>query len=106
MHHTLDTFMEATKKFINVRLTKTKKGLYNNLSKMELEVLEQLKRREDITITCPDKGGAIVIQDFKLYIKEAERQLNNIKNYRPLPNDPTKINRDTVNKTKDFKENI
>ena len=46
-----------------------------------------------------DEGGAIVIQDVKLYIKEAERQLNNTENYRPIPNDPTKINNDTVNKT-------
>ena len=73
---------------------------------MELEVLEQLERRDDIIVTSLDTGGAIVIQDFKLHIKEAERQLNNTKNYRRLPNDPTKINSDTVNKTKDFKENI
>ena len=44
-------------------------------------------------------GGATVIQDVKQYIKEAERQLNNTENHRPLPNDPTKINNDTVNKT-------
>ena len=73
---------------------------------MELEVLEQLKRRDDIIMTSLDIGGAIVIQDFKLHVKEAERQLNNTENYRPLPNDPTKRKNDTVNKTKDFKENI
>ena len=31
------------------------------------------------------------------YIKQVE--LNNTENYRPLPNDPTKINNDTVNET-------
>ena len=31
------------------------------------------------------------------YIKQVE--LNNTENYRPLPNDPTKINTDTVNET-------
>ena len=35
-----------------------------------------------------DKGVAIVTQDAKLYTKEAERQLNNTENYRPLPIDP------------------
>ena len=58
-----------------------------------------MKRGDDIIITIGDKVGAIVIQDVKLYIKEAERQLNNTENYRPLTNDPTKINNDTVNKT-------
>ena len=58
-----------------------------------------MERRDDIIITSADKGVAIVIQDVKLYIKEAERQLNNTENYRPLPNDPTKTNNDRVNKT-------
>ena len=76
---------------------KTKKSSHNNLTKKELEVLEQLKRCADIIITSADKGGAILVQDCQLYIKEAER--HNTENYRPLPNDPTKINNDTVNKT-------
>ena len=42
---------------------------------MEHEVLEQLKRQDDIIITSADKGVAIIIQDVKLYIKESERQL-------------------------------
>ena len=58
-----------------------------------------MKRRDNIIITIGDKVGAIVIQNVKLYIKEAERQLNNTENYRPLTNDRTKINNDTVNKT-------
>ena len=74
---------------------KTKKNSYNKLTKKEVEVLEQLKRRDDITITSADKIGAIVIQD----VKEAEKQLHTTENYRPLPNDPTKINNDTVNQT-------
>ena len=39
------------------------------------------------------------MQGIQRYIKEAERELNNIENQRPLPNDPTKTNNDTVNKT-------
>ena len=64
----IDTFTEATKKDINEQLTKTKKSSNSNLTKKELEVLEQLKRRNHIIIASTDKGGAIVIQDVKQYI--------------------------------------
>ena len=67
--------MEAIKKVINEQLMKTKKSSYNNLIKKELEVLEQLKRRDNIIITSADKGRAVVNQDVKLYIEEAERQI-------------------------------
>ena len=46
-----------------------------------------------------DKGGAVVIVDVKDYIKEAERQLNNTKNYRKLQEDPTATNMKFVNDT-------
>ena len=58
-----------------------------------------MRRRCDIIITSADKGRAVVIQDVIEYIKEAEGQLNNVKNYVPLPNDATKINNDTISKT-------
>ena len=57
-----------------------------------------MKRFDDIIIPSDGKG-AIVIEDVKLYIKEAERQLDNTKEYRPLPNDPTKVNNGAVNKS-------
>ena len=57
-----------------------------------------MKRFDDIIIPSDGKG-AIVIEDVKLYIKEAERQLDNTKKYRPLPNDPTKVNKGAVNKS-------
>ena len=66
-----------------------------------------MKRRDDTIITRADKGGAIVIPDVKLYIKEAERQLNNTETYRPLPNDPTKINKtQLIKQLKYFRKNI
>ena len=80
-------------------MSKTKKSIYTNWTKKKLKVLKELKRRDDTITTKGNNGGAIVIQDFKQYITEAERQLNNIKNYRPLPSDPTKVNDDTDNKT-------
>ena len=66
-----------------------------------------MKRRGDTIITSADKGAAIVIQDVKLYIKKAERQLNNTETYRPLPNDPTKINKtQLIKQLKYFRKNI
>ena len=38
--------------------------------------MENLQEREDIVITKADKGGAVVIQDVKKYIEEANRQLS------------------------------
>ena len=60
----------------------------------KLEVSEELKSCENIIITSVQQ-----------YIGEAERQLNNIKNYRLLPNDPTKMNNNAVNKTIKIFEN-
>ena len=51
----------SNKKDINEQLTKTKKSSQNNLSKKELEVLEQLKRHDNIIISSADKGRAIII---------------------------------------------
>ena len=86
------THSKKQQRNINEQLTKTKtkKGSYNNLTKKKLGALGQLKRCDDIIITSTDKGRAIIIQDVKLYIKEAEGQLNNTENYRPQPNDPTR----------------
>ena len=53
----------------------SQRNLYDNLSKKELEVLEQLKRLDDDIIISSDKGGTIVIQDVKLYINKVERQI-------------------------------
>lgn len=43
----------------------------------ESKGLEKLKHRQDIVMTNVDKGGEVVILDFKDYIKEFERQSNN-----------------------------
>lgn len=56
-------------------------------------------------LTSADKRERTVIQDVQQYIKEAERQYNNIKNYMPLPNDLTKVINKKVDKTIE-KENI
>ena len=61
--------------------------------------MKELSERVDIIITKADKGGAAVIVDLKDYIKQAERQLNNTKNYSILPEDPAATNMKLVNDT-------
>ena len=93
------TYTEATQRELEKnKQAKMKEKPYNNLTKNERTSMKKLIREEDI-ITKVDKGGAVVIVDVQGYIKEAERQLNNIKNYRKLQADPTATNMKLVNDT-------
>ena len=67
----------------DIKSSKTKKLLRDNLTKSERETLLQnlQKRKTDIIITKADKRGAVVILDINDYIDEANRQLNNTNNY-------------------------
>lgn len=62
---------------------------FNNLSKEEMNSLNQLKERDDIIIKPADKGSAVVVMDKSDYIREAERQLTDEKFYKKLDSDPT-----------------
>lgn len=55
-----------------------------NLDRYDLNSISELKNNKDIIIKQADKGGATVIMDRDLYVKEAERQLFNTKYYRKL----------------------
>ena len=44
--------------------------------------MKGLSERKDTISTKADKGGAVVIVGVKDYIREAERQLKNNKNFR------------------------
>ena len=46
--------------------------------------MQKLQSRNNIVITDPKKGEAVVILDVEGYIKEAERQLNNKENCRKI----------------------
>lgn len=96
VHHTVDTFCEAVLKETE---QKAKKHSSQNLSKDEIKALNELETRDDIVITKADKGGAVVIMDVDSYIKEAQRQLENEESYNKLPNDPTKVHAEQINKT-------
>ena len=97
-HHTIKTFIEATKNGAKDELKTTRTCRYNNLSEKEEKALKELKLREGIFITNAEKGGATVILHVKDYIKKSERQLNDTEYYRHLHHDPTTENNSTVNK--------
>ena len=91
------TYIEATQRELEKEQTKMKEKPYNNKTKNERTSMKELSEREDIIITKADKVGAVVIMDVKDYIKEAEQQLDNTKNYRKLQEDPTTTNMELVN---------
>ena len=61
----------------------------SNLSKNELEALNDLKNDKSIVIKSADKGSAVVVWDREDYCKEAERQLSDPEVYEKLDYDPT-----------------
>ena len=75
VHHTINTFCEAITRETQNQPNQRKPQ--NNLTKEEIEVIKELKSRDDVIITKADKGGAVVIMDVTSYIAEADKQLNN-----------------------------
>ena len=68
--------------------------------------MKELSEWEDIIITKANEGDTVVIAAVKDCIKVAERQLNNIKNYRKFQEDPPATNMKLVNDTTErLKEN-
>ena len=78
-----------------LRWKKTKQPK-SNLTLEEIAALDSLKNNHDIVIKPADKGGAVVIWEKSDYIKEAERQLNNQRDYTKLPSDHTKKANQTI----------
>ena len=63
---------------------KTKRRPRFNTSKHERKEIGTLKNNTEIIIKPADKGGAIVIMDKLDYIKEGERQLQQLQHYKKL----------------------
>ena len=96
-HYTVKTFTESFKNGMKKSLetnpkTRNKNEHRKNLNKKEQEALDALKKRSDIIITSADKGGALVINDVKSYMSEANRQLSNTDHYKKLDHNPTSEN--------------
>ena len=99
-HHTVETYVEATKNALETEVQNSNKNkYYNNLTKVERKALKELADRNDINITKADKGGAVVIIDVEGYVKEAEHQLSNKDAYKKLQYDPTQTHARLVNDT-------
>lgn len=97
-HHTVKTFIEAITNDIE-KLPDTNVKRKYNLTKAERQALEELKERNDIIITNADKGGAVVIQDTKDYVEEANRQLNDTNFYKRCERDLTESHCKQINNT-------
>ena len=63
--------------------------IYKKGNKREQNAMKELAKRKDIIITNADKGGAVVIMDLEKYIREANRQLCDKRNFKMLQEDPT-----------------
>ncbi|KAM8945703.1 myocardin [Pelodytes ibericus] len=74
----------------------------HNLSKKEQEALKQRTDNSDIVIKNADKGGAVVIMTREYYMKEAYRQLLDLKTYRCLSTNPTEACQKELSKLLDF----
>ena len=86
IHHSVKTYMQNVKNELQDQ-TNNKDNNTNkksNLTPGEKEAMARLREREDIIISKADKGGAVVIQDVRVYIAEAERQLKDTSFYRPV----------------------
>ena len=90
-HHTVQTFLEDFSRKVETELkTGTPRaGKNKNLSKEELEAMNNLKSMDNVIITKADKGGAIVVQVVQNYIKEADRQLRDESFYKKVTKNPT-----------------
>ena len=99
VHHTINTFCEAITRETQNQPNQRKPQ--NNLTKVEIEVIKELKSRDDVSITKADKGGAVVIMDITSYIAEADRQLNNEEFYKKITHDPTQLHAERINNTID-----
>ena len=97
-HHSIETFIEATRNEIKEKVEETQPLKYSNLTIKERKAMQELQSRKSTVITNADKGGAVVILDVDDYVKVAERQLNNKENYRKINCDPTTVNNETIHK--------
>ena len=98
-HHTISTYVEAVKKYIEQIKTVTPRKIRPNLSKDEKLALKYLSRRDDIIVANADKGDAVVIMEVNDCVREAKSQQNDSKNYKVLVKDPATTNNNLVNQT-------
>ena len=92
-HHSIETFIEATRCDIQEKNEKTRPSTYLNLTIKEWKAMLEPQSRNDVVITEAARGEAVVVLD---YIKEAERNLNNRENCRKISYNPSTANNKTI----------
>ena len=103
-HHTVITYIDLVENDINALMKEPTKKLKSNLTYKEHAAMEELAKRKDLIITNADKGGALVIMDTYIYIKEANRQFDKA-SYKQFTQDPTLQHNRIVNQTKEMFKN-
>jgi hypothetical protein len=105
--HYLDFYIEAVTQEILNSLPQKRK--YTNITKEELECLNNLSKSKDIIIKKADKSASIVIMNRSDYEKEVQRQLMNDNYYEQLNCDfsdqveeNVRLCIDEIKKTNDF----
>ena len=86
----LDTYAEVLRKSVIANYINKSRRIHHNLTPLQRQATRSLKQNREIVIKPADKGGAVVIQNRTDYIAEAHRQLNNQRDYKQLPSDPTR----------------
>lgn len=88
-HPLIDKYIcSTTKKMIEIN--KNNKYMQTKMSIKNCKLLRNIKEL-DVIIKPADKGGALVILDKESYLKEAERQLKNVKFYKACNKDNTSL---------------
>ena len=86
----LETYIKKVRTDVERQLEVNKnKRCTDNLLSVQRNALRNLPQRKDIVIKPADKGSAVVVLSKEDYIKEANRQLNNLSYYIKLDTDPT-----------------
>lgn len=86
----IDTIIDLIKQDINMlKISDTFASFkHTNITKEEIQVLDELPRNGNITIKPAHKGGGVVNLNTSDYIAEATRQLMDKDVYRLLSGDP------------------
>ncbi|CAJ0931098.1 unnamed protein product [Ranitomeya imitator] len=91
-YHATEAYIELIQKDIDHIFEQHQTGnlpTYNNISPVEKQALDSLRKNKSITIKPADKGGAIVVQNTTDYISEIYRQLSDGTTYKQISSDPT-----------------
>ncbi len=95
-HLNLDQRLTCAKILKLPYITQTIKNRPCNITKQERILIKQLKNNSSVIVKQADKGGATVLMDNTLYLKEAYKQLSDIHYYTQITKPLTESNYDNI----------